>query len=407
MDFQEEAFANELVAEINGDASATIILKITDEQLEKAAQERNIEKKKLFIELLSKDYIDTDKNIVTANITEFYENYPKFKPAEGLKSSKVIDRNKKATNMVKIRAKQYEELKDLWKKINRRYVIFFENELNNKIETDFHLEKGTFDYVLIESKREALSVTDNEASIVSEAGAQYFMTGKSIAYNEFLKRINKATSLPIKLIHNKVVEYFKKYPTFTDSLINESSMTNFISQFNDWKIENVKGLLNYKQANYDSKETALTDINGKLKDEIAQGLIGVDVVGGKVAANYLYESIAFDSELEKKNILANVDDVIVFGKIPRRSIAIPTVIDNYSPDFMYVVKRKDGKKELNVIIETKGVEGKSSLRPTEQIRIDCAKKFFEQLQLDGFDVKFRTQINNKEIKKIVAGLLDE
>ena len=405
VDFQEEAFANELVAEINGDASATIILKITDEQLEKAAQERNIEKKKLFIELLSKDYIDTDKNIVTANITEFYENYPEFKPAEGLKSSKVIDRNKKATNMVKIRAKQYEELKDLWKKINRRYVIFFENELNKKIETDFHLEKGTFDYVVVESKREALSVSDNEASIVSEAGTQYFMMGKSIAYNEFLKRINKATSLPIKLIHNKVVEYFKKYPKFTDSLINESSMTNFISQFNDWEIENVKGLLNYKQANYDSKETALTDINGKLKDEIAQGLIGVDVIGGKVAANYLYESIAFDSELEKKNILANVDDVIVFGKIPRRSIAIPTIIDNYSPNFMYVVKRKDGKKELNVIIETKGVEGKSLLRPTEQIRIDCAKKFFEQLQLDGFDVKFIPQINNKEIKKIVSELV--
>ena len=72
---------------------------------------------------------------------------------------------------------------------------------------------------------------------------------------------------------------------------------------------------------------------------------------------------------------------------------------------MYVVKRKDGKKELNVIIETKGVEGKSLLRPTEQIRIDCAKKFFEQLQLDGFDVKFIPQINNKEIKKIVSELV--
>ncbi|MBR2196715.1 MAG: type III restriction-modification system endonuclease [Salinivirgaceae bacterium] len=406
VDFQEADFANRLVAEINGDVSTAIVLKITEEQLEKVAQERNSDKTKLFIELLTKQYVDTDKNIITDNITEFYENYPEFKPAEGLKSSKVIDRNKKATNMVKIRAKQYEELKDLWKKINRRYVIFFENELNKKIEADFHLEKGAFDYVLVESKREALSVEDNEASIVSEAGAQYFMMGKSIAYNEFLKRISKATSLPIKLVHNKVVEYFKKYPPFSDSLINESSMANFISQFNDWKIGNVKGLLNYKQAHYDSKETALTDINGNLKDEIAQGLIGVDVVGGKVAANYLYESIAFDSELEKKNILANVEDVIVFGKIPRRSIAIPTVIDNYSPDFMYVVKRKDGKKELNVIIETKGVEGKSSLRPTEQIRIDCAEKFFEQLQLDGFDVKFRTQINNVEMKNILARLID-
>ena len=109
--------------------------------------------------------------------------------------------------------------------------------------------------------------------------------------------------------------------------------------------------------------------------------------------------------MEKKNIVSDIADVVVFGKIPRRSISIPTVIDNYSPDFMYVVKKSDGNMELNVVIETKGVEGKSTLRPTEQIRIDCAEKFFEQLQKDGFDVKFRTQINNDDMKKIVSELI--
>ena len=406
VDFKEADFANRLVAEINGDLSDESVLKITDELLEKVAQEQNIEKKDLFIKLISKDYIDIDKNIIIDNISAFYDEYPGFKSNHGVKPAKIIDRNKKATNMVKIKADRYAELKELWEKINRRYVIFFDRKLNDKITTDFHLEKGAFDYVVIESKREKLEF-GNEANIACDPGVQYMMTGKSIAYNDFLKRVNKATALPIKLIHEKVVEYFKENPPFADSLINESSMTNFINQFNDWKIENVKGLLNYKQAHYDSKETALTDINGNLKDEIAQGLIGNDVTCGETAANYLYESIAYDSELEKKNILAKVDDVVVFGKIPRRSIAIPTIIDNYSPDFMYVVKKKDGQKEVNVVIETKGVEGKSSLRPTEQIRIDCAKRFFEQLQLDGFDVKFRTQINNEEMKNIVEGLLLE
>ena len=405
VDFKEADFANRLVAEINGDLSVNV-LKITDELLEKVAQEQNITKKDLFIRLISKDYIDIDKIIITDNISAFYDEYPEFKPNYGVKSSKIIDRNKKATNMVKIKAERYAELKELWEKINRRYIIFFDKKLNDKIETNFHLKEGAFNHVVIESKREKLEF-GNEANIICDSGVQYEMLGKRIAYNDFLKRINKATALPIKLIHKKVVEYFEKYPPYTNSLINESSMANFISQFNDWKIENVRGLLNYKQAHYDSKETALTDINGNLKDEIAQGLIGNDIIRGESAANYLYESIAYDSELEKKNIMAKVDDVVVFGKIPRRSIAIPTVIDNYSPDFMYIVKKKDGQKELNVVIETKGVEGKSSLRPTEQIRIDCAKRFFEQLQLDGFDVKFRTQINNEEMKKIVEGLLQE
>jgi type III restriction enzyme len=95
----------------------------------------------------------------------------------------------------------------------------------------------------------------------------------------------------------------------------------------------------------------------------------------------------------------------VFGKIPRRSIAIPTVIDNYSPDFMYVVQKKDGSKELNVVIETKDVKGESALRRTEEIKIECAELFFKQLQIGDFRIQFKTQIKNEDIKKIVEELM--
>lgn len=37
-----------------------------------------------------------------------------------------------------------------------------------------------------------------------------------------------------------------------------------------------------------------------------------------------------------------VDHVIVYGKIPQKSICITN--DLYSPDFIYVVQRADGKK---------------------------------------------------------------
>jgi len=38
--------------------------------------------------------------------------------------------------------------------------------------------------------------------------------------------------------------------------------------------------------------------------------------------------------------LEQVLEVIVYGKIPRRSISIPTITgQSYSPDFMYVVKK--------------------------------------------------------------------
>ena len=96
----------------------------------------------------------------------------------------------------------------------------------------------------------------------------------------------------------------------------------------------------------------------------------------------------------------------VYGKIPRRSIAIPTLAGMYSPDFMYVVKKKDGTTELNVVIETKDVKKREDLRGDEKVKIRCAERFFESLKEDGFAVKFRTQIRHEEMKNILDELME-
>jgi type III restriction enzyme len=72
---------------------------------------------------------------------------------------------------------------------------------------------------------------------------------------------------------------------------------------------------------------------------------------------------------------------------------------------MYVVKKANGEKELNIVIETKQVEGKSSLRGEEGMKISCAKEFFNQLTLDGYKVSFKTQLNNNGIKSIIEEIL--
>ena len=78
----------------------------------------------------------------------------------------------------------------------------------------------------------------------------------------------------------------------------------------------------------------------------------------------------------------------------------------YSPDFMYVIKRTNGEKELNIVVETKDVKNKSELRTEEDIKINCAKIFFEQLKQNGYDVIFRKQINGKKIRAIIDEVLD-
>lgn len=67
--------------------------------------------------------------------------------------------------------------------------------------------------------------------------------------------------------------------------------------------------------------------------------------------------------LGNDEVATDIDEVVVYGKIPRRSIAIPTTTGGmYSPDFMYVVKRKSGGKELNLIVETKDIENKKRFK---------------------------------------------
>ena len=151
--------------------------------------------------------------------------------------------------------------------------------------------------------------------------------------------------------------------------------------------------------------TALTHADGTPLSEIAQGRIGVKFVEGTPSEKYLYDAYAYDS-LEKDNLLADIDEVVVYGKIPRNSIAIPTIAGGtYSPDFMYVVKHKDGTKVLYIVVETKDAEGKTALRGIEEVKIKCAEVFFNTLAADGYKVHFRTQLGNKQMRQIINEVL--
>ena len=159
--------------------------------------------------------------------------------------------------------------------------------------------------------------------------------------------------------------------------INDYSATNIVRAFTDWKIENIQTRFKYERSAQAVSKTALTYKDGSAREIIKQGIVGTMSVEVTPSDKYLYDEIAFGSPLEKENIMTDIDEVIVYSKIPRSSIAIPTVVgENYSPDFMYVVKRSEGSKELNIIDETKLAENKSTLRGTEVAKIKCAEAFF-------------------------------
>ena len=401
VDFTEADFAEKLIEQINGELPAAGT--ISEEMLQKVADKIGISKNELFKKLIINDYIDMDLNINSQNREKFFAEYPDF--SSGVGSDKVKDNNKAKAKPVKIRKAVFSELRDLWEAINQKYLLYYEELESSYFEDELvKLFDGVFADVIMTSHRDVVKADNGEMVIRERSGVQYAIE-KPIPYNEFLKRINIQTKIGISVIHNVLVRINNDKP-IEPRYINEYSAVNFIHNFNEWKADNLRGRFRYEKCNLKVDTTALTKKDGTPKDEILQGRVGTKFADGEPSVKYLYDTIAFDSPLEKENILTDIEEVVVYGKIPRNSICIPTTIgSSYSPDFMYVVKKANGEKSLNIVVETKDVEGKTELRGTEKVKIDCAKVFFEQLKIDGYEVKFFDQLNNKKAKQIISEAL--
>lgn len=189
-------------------------------------------------------------------------------------------------------------------------------------------------------------------------------------------------------------------------MFNERSLANICAEIHRWKLEKLMGRFSYQKVSRSRiKKTSLNKTDGSSEEFITLGLVGKFMDVGEVPKKYLYDSIAYDSPLEKDDILNDVEDIEVFGKIPKSTVRIPTILgETYSPDFMYIVRRK-GKNELNLIVECKDVEDvDKDLRGGEKLKIESAKVFFENLENEGVKVRFKKQLKQENLQAIVEGL---
>ena len=235
---------------------------------------------------------------------------------------------------------------------------------------------------------------------------------ENIPYNELLKRINKNTGLPLPIIHQGIVNFSRK-DKLPKNFLNNKVADNFINKFKDWYIHAYNSHYSYERLNIDRKETALTDVNGQVKDYIIQGNLGIYKDESlKTPESFLYDTVIFDSPKEKQTIVSSGDSnlsdaVIAFGKIPRQSIQVPLYFGGTtSPDFMYLLKDGDDYR-LGLIIETKDVDKDEDLRGVEKHKISAAKKFFETMKADGINVEFKKQFKRDQVYTMVEGLFKD
>lgn len=403
IDFTEKDFAEKLINEINADIPDVNI--VSDDMLEKIAKEENKSADDLFEELLSSKYINRHGEIKIDKRDELFAKYPILN--KGLNKGKVRDRNKGERISAKIRVEEFNKIKDLWSIINQKCIILYDKEIDKIIDDAVFniLKDNVFHVPHIEAIREDIDVKNNH---IKRQIKKISTINQKLDYNIFLKKICSLSNIPIQVMHRALCKYDKEINKIDNKYFNEVTISNILSKFHDWESEKLEGYFKYKKYGKISENTALTNKNGELKEEVLQSMLGKYVLTQDAPEKYLYDTVIYDSPLEQENILTGDDKIVVYGKIPKNSISIPIFIGgSYSPDFMYIVKHSSGKYTINLIIETKDVKYKSELRDIEKMKIRSANKFFEELAQNNIKIHFTKQMKEEKIYNIIEENIQE
>lgn len=403
IDFTERDFAERLVKEINEDAD---IPKNIKGLLSKVSKSRGVTEEELFIDLLQKGYVDIDKNIKEDKYNELITEFPEFN--KGLQQGKVRNVNKDKKSKIEIRPERFKEIKELWESINQKYYLKLDEISDDElIDVTLNILKSDIykqESILVESKRTKALDTHIE---IRENIEDVYLVENIIPYNEFLKNISKNTGISINIIHKGLV-IFNQENKIPKDFFNMSTLQNFINKFQSWLENSFIKRFSYKKLGINSKQTALTDINGDMKKSIVQGNIGImKDPKSIVPEKFLFDSFVYDSDKERETIRNSViDEIVVFGKIPRNSIRVPLYFGGTtSPDFMYVLKNKDEEYIVNFIVETKGVDNEMDKRGKEDLKIESARVFFDTMKEDGLNIVFEEQLNKDDIVNMIKKLV--
>jgi len=412
VDFTESDFVDKLVSEINQKSGAVSIdetpVLLTDNMIKQIIEKYDFDDANVLLQklIMEDKVIDFSRKFLEGGFEFIKQNYPRI--FEGVNSNKV----RKATDPKKkiaVRTEKYQELKDLWEKLNEKVILEykFDNEAEFKtLFTEFlKAQKDNFKSEGINERISKIEIKDNKA-VANEPESVYNRKTANISimkYSDFLKELSKSLNINISTLHQSIIDA----ETEINKYLNQTTLRIIKQDFDFYLMSQAfdKYSIEYKKVSNSIHPTKLTDDKGNVLKEISASDVGVLFSDEDVAKSYFFEELYYDSDLEKTNIITEIKEVIVFTKIPKNSIKIPVAGGkSYSPDFAYVLKFKDGEQKLNLIVETKDVNSKDILRDEEKFKIKHAEKFF-----DGkVKIEFKTQFTNNKIVDLIKEIaIDE
>ncbi|MFP6300478.1 DEAD/DEAH box helicase family protein [Helicobacter pylori] len=322
--------------------------------------------------------------------------------------SRVRNKNERKTEKIKINKENFKKFETLWEGLNHQariaYAIDSESlidEIVKKINTSFNV------------KSKIVSVTTHKKveTMGNDAKTEIFERESACVWSlhEFISALSNKVKLSFKSVA-KVLENINENK-FNEIKKNEQEGLRRLEElFLEIIYQNIKDKISYQMRETtikNRKNDAFYDEKGEIR-EFLDGSLGADkyeIKNSSTREKCLYENfMQVDSEIEKDTIEESNDTkIIVFGKLPRVKIPIG-LNQTYSPDFGYVVENND--KKVLLVVETKGVDKKSELRPEEERKISTAKKFFEALKKQGVNIEYQTKLNNDQLSALINEVLN-
>ncbi|RVY76143.1 DEAD/DEAH box helicase [Helicobacter pylori] len=367
-----------------------------------------------------------DENFkLTLNQNEFLEKEPEL---EDLKNEKYLDleklkdflkdrlvgnprvrnKNERKTEKIKINKENFKKFETLWEGLNHQARIAYTMDSESLID---EIVKNINSSFKVSSKIVSVTTHKKVETMGNNAKTEMFERESACVWSlhEFISALSNKVKLSFKSVA-KVLEKIDENK-FNEIKKNEQEGLKRLEElFLEIIYQNIKDKISYQMRETtikNKKNDAFYDEKGEIR-EFLDGSLGVDkyeIKNPSVREKCLYENfMQVDSGIEKDTIEESNDTkIIVFGKLPK--VEIPVGLNQtYSPDFGYVVENND--KKVLLVVETKGVDKKSELRPEEERKISTAKKFFEALKKQGVNIEYKTKIKKDQLSALINEVLN-
>jgi type III restriction enzyme len=274
-----------------------------------------------------------------------------------------------------------QEFKALWNRINHKaaYSVHFDSaELVQKAITainskDAGLRVTPLQYTIQRGEQVeqitadglqsgnafVLKATEVETNkITVHSAVKYDLIGK-LAEGTVLTRRTIAD-----ILNGVNVAVFAQYKTNPESFIAEAIRV----------INEQKATVIIEHLAYDTVEETFDSgifTAGQTKQDLSKA--------GDKLQRHIYDYVLTDSNIEREFVkeLDSSADIVVYAKLPR-GFFIPTPVGDYNPDWA-ISFREGSIKHVFFVAETKGSMSTMDLRPLEATKIECARKFFSEI----------------------------